>query len=207
MSFIDHNGEVEYPYSFKTVFDALMEAIPNISGIDLDGADEISGRVTLKAGMSLASWGENINVQLTKINNTSTKMQILSTPKTGVMFGGAMDLGKNRENINKIINAVSKVLSTKSPEVEITPSSNVSTADELLKLKQLKEEGILSEKEFDEQKQKVLSGNPVEITTQKASSPSTSAPIHIEGDNSSNSSTLAIVAIIVFVIIFLCTLL
>lgn len=40
----------------------------------------------------------------------------MSTPKTGVMFGGAMDMGKNRKNIEKIINAVSKILANKEPE-------------------------------------------------------------------------------------------
>lgn len=57
MSFVDHHGEVEYPFSIKTVFTAIIDAAPNIEGLELDGADEISGRVTFKAGVSLASWG------------------------------------------------------------------------------------------------------------------------------------------------------
>lgn len=60
MSIVDHHGEVEYPFSQKTVFKAIMEAAPNMSGLSLDSADEISGRLTFKAGVSLASWGENI---------------------------------------------------------------------------------------------------------------------------------------------------
>mgnify|MGYP007101860326 FL=1 len=62
MSIVDHHGEVEYPFSQKTVFNAIMEAAPNINGLSLDSADEISGRLTFKAGVSLASWGENIPV-------------------------------------------------------------------------------------------------------------------------------------------------
>lgn len=75
MSIVDHHGEVEYPFSQKTVFKAIMEAAPNINGLTLDSADEISGRVTFKAGVSLASWGENIPVQLIKVTPTETLMK------------------------------------------------------------------------------------------------------------------------------------
>lgn len=95
-----------------------MKASKKIDGLELDSADEVSGRVTLKAGVSLRSWGENIPVQLVSVSSVRTRMQIMSTPKTGVMFGGAMDLGKNRQNIEKIIKAVSDELAGKEPEVE-----------------------------------------------------------------------------------------
>ena len=85
MSIVDHYGEVEYPFSQKTVFKAIMEAAPDINGLSLESADEISGRVTFKAGISLANWGENIPVQLIKVGPTRTQMKIMSTPKTGVI--------------------------------------------------------------------------------------------------------------------------
>src|SRR5574344_1455604 len=138
MSIVDHHGEVEYPFSIKTVFKAIIEAAPNIDGLSLDSADEMSGYLTFKAGISLASWGENIPIQLVKMSEVRTKMQILSTPKTGVMFGGAMDFGKNRQNIDKIIKAVSAVLASKPIENDINSAQNISSvADELLKLKKL----------------------------------------------------------------------
>lgn len=118
MSLVDHEGSVEYPFSKKAVFDALMEAVPKIEGLDLDSADEVSGRVVFKAGVSLASWGENIPVQLVEVAPTRTQMKVMSSPKTGIMFGGAMDLGKNRRNIEKIISAVSDVLAKKPAETE-----------------------------------------------------------------------------------------
>lgn len=40
MSLVDHSGSVEYPYSKKTVFDAIMKASKNIDGFELDSADE-----------------------------------------------------------------------------------------------------------------------------------------------------------------------
>lgn len=86
MSLVDHEGEVVYPYSKKTVFNAVMEAANNISGLSLDSADELSGRVTFKAGVSLASWGENIPVQLEEIGANQTKMKVLSTPNLNYSY-------------------------------------------------------------------------------------------------------------------------
>ena len=206
MSFVDHHGEVEYPYSQKTVFDALMAASKKIDGLELDSADEVSGRVTLKAGVSLRSWGENIPVQLVSVTPVRTRMQIMSTPKTGVMFGGAMDLGKNRQNIEKIIKAVSDELAGKEPEIE---KVQVNVSDELLKLKNLLDQGILSQEEFDEQKKKVLSGNTstpssqaneVASKTQLSSAQTNSEPVRIESKGGDNTMVWAIIAAIAFFI-------
>lgn len=210
MSLVDHHGEVEYPFSIKTVFTAIIDAVPNIEGLELDGADEISGRVTFKTGVSLASWGENISVQLIQVSNARTKMQIMSTPKTGIMFGGAMDMGKNRKNIEKIINAVSKTLASKEAEAEVQPSSFI--ADEMLKLKRLLDEGALTQEEFDEQKKHILNGTNKPKTTSfvagtnqentKSSTNNLHQPFHTEGSNKDNTTTYCIIAVIVFVIIF-----
>lgn len=206
MSIVDHHGEVEYPFSQKTVFKAIMDAARNISGLSLDSADEISGRVTFKAGVSLVSWGENIPVQLIKVAPTRTQMKIMSTPKTGVMFGGAMDFGKNQQNINKIINAVSAVLSNYPVEEE--PEKNVDVTDHLIKLKQLKDQGVLTDQEFTEQKQRILDNTsgiaaamsfPFEtVKRDKHEDP----PVRIEGKDENSSTNYAVIALIVFVVFF-----
>lgn len=195
----------------KTVFKAVMAAAPNIDGLSLDGADEISGRLTFKAGVSLASWGENISVQLISLAPTQTKLQVLSTPKTGIMFGGANDFGKNRINIEKIISAVSKELSNMPQEVGPTQqTSTTSKADELLKLKELKDSGILSEEEFESEKKKILANDNIptgapKVTAQSApSAPQqiSETPVHIEGSGSS-PNTVAIIAGVVFIFILI----
>jgi len=209
MSLVDHTGSVEYPYSRKTVFDAVMAASRNIDGFELDSADEMSGHLTLKAGVSWSSWGENIPIQLVSISPVRTKVEIISTPKTGVLFGGANDFGKNRRNIEKIISAISAQLAGKPAEVEETASSSpVSTADELLKLKQLKEEGILSEEEFNEQKQLLLKGkNNTPKTTAVPNVPTaateqTEQPlVHIEGEK--GGMNIGMVLFVIVIAVFL----
>lgn len=111
MSILDHNAESEFPFAKTVVFEAIIKAIPTINGMKLESSDKLSGRIMVKAGVSMFSWGEIIPIQLISINENLTKVQITSTPKTGIMFGGAVDYGKNRKNLELIINATSKILS------------------------------------------------------------------------------------------------
>ena len=205
MSLVDHEGCVEYPYSKKTVFDAIIEVAPKIDGLSLDSADEISGRVTFKAGVSLASWGENIPVQLVEVTPVRTQMKVLSSPKTGVMFGGAMDFGKNRQNIEKIINAVSGALANKPAEIEQPKATSLtSTSDELIKLKSLLDSGVLSKEEFDEEKKRILSHNvpSTSASTDTEQNPSSNpTPVRIESNGKDNTVTYLLIAFFILVII------
>lgn len=205
MSLVDYEGSVEYPFSKKAVFDALMEAVPKIEGLDLDSADEVSGRVVFKAGVSLASWGENIPVQLVEVAPTRTQMKVMSSPKTGIMFGGAMDLGKNRRNIEKIISAVSDVLAKKPAETENQkPAAVVSTTDELIKLKSLLDSGALTQEEFDQQKKRILANEPVVEHTPEPEQPklaATPSPVRIESEKKDDTVTYLFIAFFIIVII------
>lgn len=157
MALLDHNGESEFPFRKDIVFDAICKAVSAIDGMKIDNADRLTGRIMVKAGISLFSWGENIPIQLSSLSETKTKVQITSSPKTGMMFGGAFDMGKNRKNIEKILTASSKILSTLKPEIQASENlKNTSIADELQKLKKLLDDGILTHEEFDQQKTKLL---------------------------------------------------
>lgn len=112
MAFLDHNGESEFPMSKDKVFDAMCFAIPTINGMKIENADKLQGRIIVKAGVSLYSWGENIPIQLIEISENKTRVQITSSPKTGIMFGGAFDMGKNRKNIENILSNTSRILSS-----------------------------------------------------------------------------------------------
>lgn len=110
MAFLDHNGESEFPINKNDVFDAMCKAIPTIKGMKVENADKLQGRILVKSAVSLYSWGENIPIQLLENGDNKTKVQITSSPKTGIMFGGAFDMGKNRKNIENILSATSNIL-------------------------------------------------------------------------------------------------
>ena len=109
MSIVDHNQDVVVPYSIEDTFSALGKALKTLDKFTIDKMDDILKIAHVRAGVSLFSWGENITVQL-KETDKGTSVSVLSTPKTGVMFGGMMDMGKNRENINLILDSLSNAL-------------------------------------------------------------------------------------------------
>lgn len=133
-------------------------------------------------------------------------MKVMSTPKTGMMFGGANDLGKNRRNIEKIIAAVSKELSNmpKEQEVSVTPSSE-EVIDSLVKLKGLLDSGAINKDEYEEQKKNLLSSksNSTSSTAsvQQHVANEDTKPIKIESSSSDTSLlvwlTIGAIAIIV----------
>lgn len=205
MSLVDHEGTVEYPFSQKTVFKAIMEAAHNIEGLSIDSADEMSGRVTFKAGVSLASWGENIPVQLVRIAPSRTQMKVLSTPKTGVMFGGAMDFGKNRRNIEKIISAVSAVLSTKPSEKEISLNAS-SDVDKLVKLKDLLDSKVITLEEFNEQKNRLLHQDQTDCSDSvknSLESEQLDEPVLIKSEGEDNTVTYVAVAVGIVILLWI----
>jgi len=113
MGLLDHNGECSLPFTKEVVFNAICKAIPTIKGMKVTNHDKLLGRIMVEAGVSLFSWGENIPIQLIESNENKTIVRITSTPKTGVMFGGDSDMGKNRQNIEKIISATSATLQSR----------------------------------------------------------------------------------------------
>lgn len=129
MALLDHNGESEFPMTKDKVFEAMKKAIPSIKGLSIENADKLQGRFVVKAGVSLYSWGETIPIQLTEISEFRTKVQITSSPKTGIMFGGAFDMGKNRKNIENILSSTSRILSFESEtnSSEIKQTNNFQT--------------------------------------------------------------------------------
>jgi hypothetical protein len=111
MGFLDHKGESEFPFEKEIVFNSMVNAIPLVKGMKVENADKLQGRIVVKAGVSLMSWGENIPILLSEISENRTKVSITSSPRTGILFGGAFDLGKNRNNIEQILSATSRILS------------------------------------------------------------------------------------------------
>ena len=159
MGFLDHEGGAEFPYHKDDVFGALVKAIPTVKGFKIDKADKLTGHILAKAGVSLMSWGENIPISIVEVSPGRTRVSITSTPKTGAMFGGAFDLGKNRKNIEDILEATSKILSSKPPvksdaakqQVAMDPTQRIS------KLKELLDKGLISNDEFEKKKADILS--------------------------------------------------
>lgn len=115
MSNIDHTQDVVVQYAVDDTYNALKRAVQNNNDFKVDSFDDIMKTAHLKVGISLLSWGENVTISLTPNNNSGTNISFLSTPKVGSAAYQNFDMGKNRKNINKLMNSLSKELEKISP--------------------------------------------------------------------------------------------
>ncbi len=111
MSRVDYNREVEFGFSYKTVFNAMKEAVRDMSGISLSSANEGSGSFVLETEARLLSLGEKISIRLQQLAPNRTKMEVLSTLGVSEAFERDQDFGVNRKNVIKVLDHISKVLS------------------------------------------------------------------------------------------------
>lgn len=147
---------VEVPYQADDVYKAVKEVVTynKYHNFELDSEDETLKIIYLKTGVSLFSWGENIKVSIEQGNSKNSKIKISSMPKTGIMFGGAFDMGKNRKNVQELLNEISIELE-KYEKIEYKKDRN-DNSEQIEKWFKLKEKGIITEEEFERKKQELL---------------------------------------------------
>ena len=98
---------------FEHAFDAIINAIKNMKKTKIKSANKVLGRIVIKTGMSLFSWGELLTVTLEAIDG-KTKIEVISENKTFIGtqgIGSQVTIGrKNKKNIDKLFNAISKCI-------------------------------------------------------------------------------------------------
>ncbi len=103
------------------------------------------------------SWGEAIPISVAELGPGRTRVSVTSAPKTGALFGGAFDGGKNRRNIEAILSALSKELGKKAPaEMQSSHAGEGELAPRLTKLKMLLDEGLITEEEYNTRRKEIL---------------------------------------------------
>lgn len=165
----DRTGNAEFPFHKKVVFRAVCESVQRIRGMDITNQDDLASRLDVKTGASAFSWGEKVSITVTGNGEESAVVSIQSGVKT--VLGSATAHGKNRENVKQIINRTSELLGeygsawAKEMGLNALPVRSTSTekllhsiADEITKLAELRDRGILSDDEFNTQKARVLGG-------------------------------------------------
>ena len=97
MSVLKSGTEVEFDKPQAEVFAALVEALPECK-MKVKSTDAATGHIEATTGMSLASWGEKIQIDLTEIAPGTTKATISSGNKAQLV-----SWGKNKKNLEKIV--------------------------------------------------------------------------------------------------------
>lgn len=97
--------EFVYNCSQTVLIDAIPKAAEKI-GYTIEKIDTISGRIRLGVGMSMASFGEWVDIQLMEISKERTKLNISCIAKKG-----RESISKNNKNIEKFLDVLSSILS------------------------------------------------------------------------------------------------
>lgn len=161
----DRTGNAEYPFPKQVVFRAVTTAIEGLGGMSIESRDELACRLDIKTGMSAFSWGEKVSIVVTGNSPSAAIVSVQSAAKT--IFGSATTHGKNRENVKQVIQRTSELLVKHSSEwikeiglqdQALAPRTQPmqSVADELIKLAALRDQGLLTLDEFNDQKTRLL---------------------------------------------------
>jgi hypothetical protein len=164
----DRTGQAELPFPKQVVFRALCDAVDDLKGMTIENRDELASRLDIKTGMSPLSWGEKVSVSVSANGDQAGVISVQSAAKT--VFGSGTTHAKNRKNVRQIITRTSELLqehgSDWRSEMGLEPATSTTTAtpspslaDELRKLAELRDQGVLNPEEFETQKQKLLNGS------------------------------------------------
>ena len=159
----DRTGDCEFPFPKQVVFHAICVAVGGFRGMKITSRDELACRLDITTGMSAFSWGEKVSVSVSGNGEQAAIVSVRSAAKTAL--GSATTHGKNRKNIREILDRTSALLQEHGAKwreemglspITVSSPTAVSVADELEKLVQLRDRGILSESEFQAQKSRLL---------------------------------------------------
>ena len=120
MSLLDKNHEIECPHNIYFVYGTLINIANSIEGMSLESADKRSFSVKMICGATLWSWGETVTVVCRYIDEDHTSVHIKSEPKVKM---APVDLGKGKRNIQQIVDALNKALSSKPSDKEASPTA------------------------------------------------------------------------------------
>lgn len=128
MSFASQSTQQRFHYSDTVVYEQLLEAIPAV-GMTIKQKDDALRRVSVSAGMSLFSWGENVSIVVNADGAEACIVGIDSALKLGANITGAH---RHQKNFDKIIYALSDKLKEWS-RMNPQPAGPEKTDEEYLK--------------------------------------------------------------------------
>ncbi len=98
---ISNEATATYAKPWTEVFQAAQSALPASTKMNVTGADQTTGRITLSRGMSALSWGENVEIHVWESSPGHAGVKVTSSLKFGLV-----DWGKNKKNIQAILDSI-----------------------------------------------------------------------------------------------------
>jgi len=95
---------ISLPYSVDVIFNIVPKVVSKF-GWKIDHADKALNRFRVKIGMSFWTWGQTMFIDLSKIDERTTKVRVYS--EAG---GQTFDWGKNRRDIERFLRELESTL-------------------------------------------------------------------------------------------------
>jgi|GEM_PF-3711848 len=151
--------EEEFPFAAGEVFDAALEAAASIKRFRLETPDKGSGRIRGTAGNIWITTVQKIEILISVLSPGRTLLSVTSAswPSTVIL-----DHGKNRENVDHILDTVWDILERKFPEqFSLQPGPGVDVSEfrireQLKPLEQLLSKGTITPAEFEATRNRIL---------------------------------------------------
>ena len=100
------DGRAEFSGEYPTVFAAVCTAAA-AEGMQVTAADDRSGLITVSAGMSAFSWGENAEIRVGEVSPGLQSVSVRSALKFGLV-----DWGRNKKNVDRLFARIQHVLTS-----------------------------------------------------------------------------------------------
>ena len=96
--------DLQYSYELNFMFDLVCRSAA-MCGFSVDNVDRFNYMINLSKGMSLWTWGENINIAMGILPDGRTGITIVSSPNLGTEIGSRKQNQKNVETLINMINS------------------------------------------------------------------------------------------------------
>ena len=152
VEYIENSSVVASKSSLRTVGGAL------VGGALAGGAGAIVGGLSGDTKMNNLITLMQVKIGLRDINSPTLTINIYEDDKGFNPSVSNVFYKHKMEYVNNIVDSLSVIIDKvdKEKNVQTAATTHLSVADELNKLVQLKEAGVLTEQEFEQQKQKIL---------------------------------------------------
>ena len=100
---IRKQGHAELPISLDEAYRKSAEAL-NVIGAKVTNEDQARTRIEGAIGANLMSWGENILVEITGVDNAAS----ISVTSSSRLPTTLIDFGKNKRNVKRFLDSLSR---------------------------------------------------------------------------------------------------
>lgn len=146
------SGRQIIEYAPDDTFKAAVSALEKSNKFSVKESNSLARTISIKTGVSWKSWGENLLITISPAANGMSEIAITSASKYGLI-----DWGKNQDNLNNILNLIYTELKNYNKIAQKSKFTAEDIPTQIKKLADLRDAGILTESEFQQKKESLLS--------------------------------------------------